>query len=95
MAFAASGRAHCGERGCSGSVVDEIGHVLGLPHNEQPGCLMNDAEGTVATLDRSKGILCEPTIEHIESTHGIEMPRHESINWSIVTGSTASTSAAR
>jgi archaemetzincin len=62
----------------------EIGHVLGLPHNTQPGCLMNDAEGTVKTIDAASGLLCEPTIEHIHETHGIELPRRESVDWTAI-----------
>lgn len=62
----------------------EIGHVLGLPHNTQPGCLMNDAEGSVETIDAASGLLCEPTIEHIAQAHGIEVPRRQSVDWTAI-----------
>jgi archaemetzincin len=32
--------------------VHELGHTLGLPHCPNVGCLMEDAEGRVATCDR-------------------------------------------
>jgi archaemetzincin len=37
----------------------ELGHTLGLPHCPVRGCLMEDANGTVATFDRSTGHLCD------------------------------------
>jgi archaemetzincin len=36
----------------------ELGHTLGLPHCPVRGCVMEDANGTVATFDRSTGDLC-------------------------------------
>ena len=34
--------------------VHEIGHTLGLPHCPTRGCLMEDAEGKVVTVDRER-----------------------------------------
>jgi archaemetzincin len=34
--------------------VHEVGHTLGLPHCENIGCLMEDAVGKVATVDRER-----------------------------------------
>ncbi|MBN1532588.1 MAG: Zn-dependent protease [Spirochaetes bacterium] len=37
----------------------ELGHAFGLPHCPTPRCLMNDAKGTIATVDYSTGRLCD------------------------------------
>ena len=37
----------------------EIGHTFGLDHCATTGCLMNDAEGKVSTVDNGTGQLCE------------------------------------
>lgn len=40
-------------------ILHEIGHNFGLPHcKNDPECLMNDAEGTIATVDKEKKWLC-------------------------------------
>lgn len=39
-------------------VNHEVGHNLGLPHCPSPGCMMNDAEGKVSTVDQENGKLC-------------------------------------
>ena len=39
--------------------IHEVGHVLGLPHCESPRCVMNDAKGTIKTVDLETGHLCE------------------------------------
>jgi len=39
-------------------VNHEVGHNLGLPHCPTPGCMMNDAGGKVATVDKETGKLC-------------------------------------
>lgn len=39
--------------------VHEIGHNLGIDHcNSDPECLMNDANGTVAQIDRERMYIC-------------------------------------
>jgi archaemetzincin len=40
-------------------VNHEIGHTLGLDHCPTPGCLMEDAEGTIKTVDQESGEPCE------------------------------------
>lgn len=37
----------------------EIGHNLGLDHCPNPGCLMEDARGTIKTVDNETGALCD------------------------------------
>jgi archaemetzincin len=39
------------------SAVHEVGHMLGLDHCTEPHCLMNDAEGSIRTVDTSTGAL--------------------------------------
>lgn len=39
-------------------VNHEVGHNLGLPHCPTKGCMMNDAEGKVSTVDQENGKLC-------------------------------------
>jgi archaemetzincin len=39
-------------------VNHELGHNFGLDHCPVPGCLMEDAKGTVKTVDRETGELC-------------------------------------
>lgn len=40
-------------------VTHEVGHVLGLWHCPTPGCVMQDALGKIATVDRSDGRPCQ------------------------------------
>jgi archaemetzincin len=65
-------------------VNHEIGHVLGVPHVSQRGCLMQDAEGTVLSLDTEDGLLCAPTVQWIEQHHGIKLPVLSRFDWSAV-----------
>jgi archaemetzincin len=39
-------------------ITHEIGHILGLPHCQTPGCIMQDAGGSIKTFDESDGKLC-------------------------------------
>ena len=39
-------------------VNHELGHTLGIDHCPVPGCLMEDAAGTIRTVDREDGSFC-------------------------------------
>lgn len=39
--------------------IHEAGHMMGLPHCPHEGCVMRDAEASVATVDAETGIFCE------------------------------------
>lgn len=38
--------------------VHEIGHTFGLPHCPVKACVMNDANETIVTIDKSTGLFC-------------------------------------
>lgn len=40
-------------------VNHELGHTFGLPHCPNERCLMGDAKGTIVTVDRETGALCD------------------------------------
>jgi archaemetzincin len=66
-------------------VNHELGHVLGLDHHDrETDCLMNDGQGTIRTVDREKGLLCEASRADIEAAHGITLPWRERFDWSQV-----------
>jgi archaemetzincin len=62
----------------------ELGHALGLDHHDVTGCLMEDAGGTVKTVDRESGLLCEDSRRDIEELRGFELPAHAAFNWDAV-----------
>ncbi len=39
--------------------VHEVGHVMGLDHCPSKGCIMQDAEGSILTVDEENGKFCE------------------------------------
>lgn len=46
-------------------VIHEVGHTFSLPHCTIPGCIMNDAAGSIGTIDRSGGKLCSWCRRHL------------------------------
>ena len=38
--------------------IHEVGHVTGLPHCPKAGCVMQDAEASIDTVDRESGAFC-------------------------------------
>ena len=59
----------------------ELGHALGLDHHEVAGCLMEDAGGTVRTVDRESGLLCDQSRQEIEERRGFPVPDRASFDW--------------
>jgi archaemetzincin len=59
----------------------ELGHALGLDHHDVTGCLMEDAGGTVKTVDRETGLLCDQSRRDIEDLRGITLPAHPRFDW--------------
>ena len=46
------------ERRLSQVATHELGHTFGIPHCPTPRCVMNDACGSMRTVDRSSGKFC-------------------------------------
>lgn len=59
--------------------VHELGHTLGLDHCPVRGCLMEDAEGKVATTDEERD-LC-PRCRHLLAQHGFVLPADPHPPW--------------
>ena len=62
----------------------ELGHVLGLYHCKTDACTMMDAEGTVKTLDKESGLLCDTCRKKVEKRFGIVLPDYKTFDWSAV-----------
>jgi archaemetzincin len=61
------------------TVVHELGHTFGLPHCTTPGCLMEDAGGSVLTTDREYD-LCAICRERLKRA-GHELSDSGAIPW--------------
>ena len=60
----------------------ELGHALGLDHDDSvPGCMMNDAGGTVRTVDRETGAPCPHERAAIEARTGVDLPDVGTLDW--------------
>ena len=42
--------------------IHEVGHVMGLDHCPRDGCVMHDAESSIATVDGESGKFCESCV---------------------------------
>ena len=62
----------------------ELGHALGLDHHAVDGCLMEDAGGTVRTVDHEDGLLCDESRREIEEARGLRLPALAAFDWSSV-----------
>jgi archaemetzincin len=63
----------------------ELGHAFGLPHDDSvAGCMMNDAGGTVRTVDREAGPPCPHERAAIEANLGVTLPVLTALDWSLV-----------
>jgi archaemetzincin len=63
--------------------IHELGHVIGIDHRAEPSpeCMMNDAEGTIKTVDAERGLPCEDEREFIEKKLGVTLPVVEKVDW--------------
>jgi len=62
----------------------ELGHSLGLEHTDGPvdgDCIMNDAGGTIRTVDTERGTLCDDERAFIEAKLGVSLPERSSLDW--------------
>jgi archaemetzincin len=59
----------------------ELGHALGHPHHAVLGCIMNDAAGTVRTVDAETGLLCPASRRSIEERNGLALPALDAFPW--------------
>ena len=67
--------------------IHELGHVVGIPHRDDgAACVMNDAVGAVATIDKATGTLCAGERADAERFLGRRLPGGDGIDWDLVLG---------
>lgn len=65
--------------------LHELGHVIGVPHRgDGPHCLMNDAVGAVATIDRAEGAMCAGERVAAERFLGFDLPDVVALDWASI-----------
>jgi len=63
----------------------ELGHAFGLDHDDSvAGCMMNDAAGTVRTIDREPGPPCPHERAALEARLGLTLPARTTLDWALV-----------
>lgn len=66
-------------------VLHELGHVIGVGHRDDgPHCIMNDAVGAVATIDRADGPMCPPERADAERFLGYRLPVPAALDWDTI-----------
>ena len=68
-------------------VLHELGHGVGVPHRQDgPACLMNEAGGSVQTVDRASGALCDAERAAAEAALGLALPVRGGLDWRLIVG---------
>ena len=63
----------------------ELGHALGLPHDDSvAGCMMNDAHGTVVSIDAETGAPCPHERVALDARLGLTLPVVAALDWAAV-----------
>ena len=62
-------------------VNHELGHTFGLLHHPGKACLMEDAKGTIRTVDAEHGLLCPDSKAAIEGRLKVKLPVLESFDF--------------
>ncbi|HVV86807.1 MAG TPA: archaemetzincin [Kofleriaceae bacterium] len=67
------------------TATHELGHALGLAHDDSvAGCMMNDAHGTVASIDDETGAPCPHERAALEARLGLSLPVVPSLDWDAI-----------
>ena len=59
----------------------ELGHNLGLDHCPTSGCLLQDARGSIRTVDSETGLPCAACRSRLRQVRGLAPPAKDSIDW--------------
>jgi predicted Zn-dependent protease len=62
--------------------LHELGHGIGLAHRKEgAACLMNDAGGAIASIDRARGPLCPGERAEAEALLHVPLPKRDALDW--------------